>query len=95
MLKVKPNSILSFHLPKHPFFFFFEQKNGYASFFPVITISRTFPFLLCLLGTSEAILEIVNSKFRFLKKLLITNEIIQNLALRMFISALVITENNW
>lgn len=54
-----------------------------------------FPFLHCLIGSSEAILKISSSNLRILNKSLVTNEIIQNLARRMFISALIIAKHNW
>ena len=60
-----------------------------------------FLILFCLLFHSifacfsEAILKTDNPKFRLLEKLLITSAIVQNLAPRIFISALVMTENNW
>ena len=64
-------------------------------------VTDMFLFLFCLLFHSvfacfsEAVLKIENPKFRLVEKLLIPNAIVQNLALRMFISALVMTENNW
>ena len=92
----------SYFSPKHLFFFPPRAEELKWLLFPNNkNLTDMFLFLFCLLFHSifacfsEAILKIDNPKFRLLEKLPITNAIVQNLALRMFISALVMTESNW
>ena len=90
----------SYFFPKH-FFFPRAEELKWFLFSNNKNVTDMFLFLFCLLFHSvfacfsEAILKIDNPKFRLLEKSLIPNAIVQNLALRMFISALVMTENNW
>lgn len=71
VLKLKPTTISFPYLrPKHQFFSRAEELICFL-LSNNKNLTDVFPFLLCLLGSSEAILKVDKSKFRLLEQLLI------------------------